>query len=142
MVNQFLDWAQQQQDVWIVSHEQLLDWVRHPVPASELNNLDSFKCSTPAVDASQKICNGIPQNENGLLNHCAFSDFPFFTCVSPSRSFTASVLTRWCTVRLPRGTADSQQPQPSPGDRGRHTGTIPEYVSNTDTSVDVVLTHE
>ncbi|GJE88021.1 carbohydrate esterase family 4 protein [Phanerochaete sordida] len=80
MINQFLDWAQNQQDVWIVSTGQLLDWVRNPVPASQLNNLDSFKCSTPAVDPSMKICNGIPQNEAGLLSHCDFPDFPFFTC--------------------------------------------------------------
>ncbi|KAI0803225.1 hypothetical protein BC629DRAFT_1492748 [Irpex lacteus] len=80
MINQFLDWAQTQQDVWIVSSEQLLSWVQNPVPASQLNSLDAFKCSTPQVDASQKICNGIPQNEEGLLDHCAFSDFPFYTC--------------------------------------------------------------
>jgi hypothetical protein len=80
MINNFLDWAQQQQDVWIVSNEQLLDFVRHPVAASQLNTLDSFKCTSPQVDASLKICNGIPQNEAGLLSHCAFSDFPFYTC--------------------------------------------------------------
>ena len=84
MVNKFLDWAQTQQDVWIVSTGQLLDWVRNPVPASQLNNLDSFKCSTPQVDSSRKICNGVPQNEAGLLSHCAFPDFPFYTCVSTS----------------------------------------------------------
>jgi hypothetical protein len=80
MINNFLDWAQQQQDVWIVSNQQLLDFVRHPVPASQLNTLDSFKCTTPQVDASLKICNGMPQNEAGLLSHCDFSDFPFYTC--------------------------------------------------------------
>ena len=68
--------------VWIVSTIQLLDWVRNPVPASQLNNIDSFKCTTPQVDA--KICNGMPENEAGLLSHCAFSDFPFYTCVRVS----------------------------------------------------------
>ena len=87
MINQLLDWAQQQQDVWIVSTGQLLDWTRNPVPAAQLNDLPSFKCSTPAVDASMKICNGIPQNENGLLSHCPFPDFPFYTCV---RAFATS----------------------------------------------------
>lgn len=82
MINKFLDWAQQQQDVWIVSTGQLIDWVRNPVPAAQMNNLDSFKCSTPQVDPSLKICNGIPSNEEGLLSHCPFPDFPFFTCVS------------------------------------------------------------
>jgi hypothetical protein len=80
MINAFLDWAQTQQDVWIVSNEQLLDWVQHPVPVSQLGSSNSIKCTSPQVDASQKICNGIPQNENGLLSHCAFPDFPFFTC--------------------------------------------------------------
>ncbi|KAJ7909389.1 hypothetical protein B0H13DRAFT_2192837, partial [Mycena leptocephala] len=80
MINQFLDWAQEQQNVWIVSNEQLLAWVQNPVPVSQLGSLDALKCSTPQVDASQKICNGIPGNENGLLSHCAFPDFPFFTC--------------------------------------------------------------
>ncbi|KAJ7508382.1 hypothetical protein B0H11DRAFT_2304226 [Mycena galericulata] len=80
MINQFLDWAQVQQNVWIVSNEQLLAWVQNPVPVSQLNTVDALKCSTPQVDSSLKICNGIPGNENGLLSECPFSDFPFYTC--------------------------------------------------------------
>ncbi|KAG6852640.1 hypothetical protein C0991_010259 [Blastosporella zonata] len=80
MINAFLDWAQEQQNVWIVSNEQLLAWVRNPVPVSQLDTVDALKCSTPQVSATQQICNGIPQNENGLLSHCDFSDFPFYTC--------------------------------------------------------------
>ncbi|KAG6818372.1 hypothetical protein H0H93_005494 [Arthromyces matolae] len=66
--------------VWIVSNEQLLAWVQNPVPISQLDTVSALKCSTPQVDSSLKICNGIPQNENGLLSHCDFSDFPFYTC--------------------------------------------------------------
>ncbi len=51
------------------------------MPLSQLNDFAPLKCSTPAVDSSLKICNGIPQNEAGLLSHCAFNDFPFYTCV-------------------------------------------------------------
>ncbi|KAH9486218.1 Chitin deacetylase 7 [Psilocybe cubensis] len=80
MINAFLDWAQQQQNVWIVSNLQLLEWVRNPVPVSQLSNFAPLKCTTPQVDSSAQICNGIPKNENGLLSHCAFSDFPFYTC--------------------------------------------------------------
>ncbi|KAJ7052259.1 hypothetical protein C8F01DRAFT_626387 [Mycena amicta] len=80
MINEFLDWAQEQQNVWIVSNEQLLAWVQNPVPISQLDSVEALKCSTPSVDASAKICNGIPQNEAGLLSHCDFPDFPFFTC--------------------------------------------------------------
>ncbi|KAJ7292587.1 hypothetical protein C8J57DRAFT_1490092 [Mycena rebaudengoi] len=80
MINDFLDWAQVQQNVWIVSNEQLLAWVQNPVPISQLDTVSALKCSTPQVDTSMKICNGVPQNENGLLSHCAFPDFPFYTC--------------------------------------------------------------
>jgi peptidoglycan/xylan/chitin deacetylase (PgdA/CDA1 family) len=80
MINAFLDWAQEQANVWIVSNEQLLDWVQHPVPVSQLDQVSSLRCATPDVDSSRQICNGIPQNEQGLLSHCDFSDFPFFTC--------------------------------------------------------------
>jgi len=104
MINAFLDWAQQQQDVWIVSSEQLLDWVRNPVPASQLNNIASFKCSTPQVDA--KICNGMPANEAGLLAHCAFPDFPFYTCYGcPSEVPTVD------NPNPPQQVADGQQPR-------------------------------
>lgn len=78
MINDFVDWAQQQDNVWIVNNRQLLDWVRNPVPVSQLNTIESFQCATPVVNAS--ICNGIPANEHGLLSSCPFSEFPFFTC--------------------------------------------------------------
>ncbi|KAH7920945.1 hypothetical protein BV22DRAFT_1039233 [Leucogyrophana mollusca] len=91
MINQYLDWVQEQQNVWLVSNEQLLAWVQNPVPVSQLNDFDALKCPTPQVDPSTKICNGIPQNEAGLIQECAFPDFPFYTCygcpqveVSPS----------------------------------------------------------
>jgi len=80
MINAFLDWAQEQQNVWIVSNEQLLAWVRNPVPVSQLNSFAPLKCASPQVDSSLQICNGIPHNEQGLLSHCDFSDFPFYTC--------------------------------------------------------------
>ncbi|KAJ7760139.1 hypothetical protein DFH07DRAFT_740876 [Mycena maculata] len=80
MINTFLDWAQEQQNVWIVSNEQLLAWVQNPVPVSQLDSVAALKCSTPQVNATEKICNGIPGNEAGLLDLCPFSDFPFYTC--------------------------------------------------------------
>ena len=53
--------------MWIVSNEQLLAWVRNPVPVSQLDSFSGLKCTTPAVDASLQICNGVPQNEAGAL---------------------------------------------------------------------------
>jgi len=78
MINEFIDWAQEQQNVWIVSTEQLLAWVQNPQPISNLNQVEALKCSTPQVNA--KICDGIPGNEAGLIELCDFSDFPFYTC--------------------------------------------------------------
>ncbi|KAH9947495.1 hypothetical protein B0H21DRAFT_327774 [Amylocystis lapponica] len=80
MINEFLDWAQEQSNVWIVSNEQLLAWVRNPVPVTQLDSVAALKCAVPEVDSSLKICNGIPQNEAGLLDRCPFPDFPFYTC--------------------------------------------------------------
>lgn len=57
MVNQFLDWAQQMQGVWIISNAQLLEWVKHPVPISNLNSVSALDCSIPSV--TNKICNGM-----------------------------------------------------------------------------------
>ena len=101
MINAFLDWAQEQQNgkflyfhahpslfmrfiVWIVSSEQLLAYAQNPVPLSQLESFEPLKCSTPSVDPSLNICNGVPANEEGTLAHCAFSESPFYTCVSLS----------------------------------------------------------
>lgn len=83
MINEFLDWAQTQQNVWIVTNLQLLEWVRNPVPISQLNDFAPLKCPVPQVNA--QICDGIPANELGLVQSCSFSDFPFMTCVSAPR---------------------------------------------------------
>ncbi|KAK4700577.1 hypothetical protein P7C70_g5669, partial [Phenoliferia sp. Uapishka_3] len=74
MVNTFLDWTQTFDDVWLVSNEQLLEWVKAPVTNANISSVDALKCSTPSV--SDKICNGIEANEQGLLLNCPFIDFP------------------------------------------------------------------
>jgi peptidoglycan/xylan/chitin deacetylase (PgdA/CDA1 family) len=106
MINTFLDWAQEQSDVWIVSNGQVLDWVRNPTPLSQLDQFGSLKCSTPQVDTSLQICNGIPVNENGLLERCDFPDFPFFTCYGcPTFAPTTD------TPNPPQAVPSGQQPR-------------------------------
>ncbi|PWN22436.1 hypothetical protein BCV69DRAFT_281430 [Microstroma glucosiphilum] len=88
MLNEFLDWATLNSslpNVWLVTNQQLLAWIRNPVKASELNTLDEFKCNTPNV--TQPICSGIPHLEAGLLQHCIsdvagdpLNNSPFYTC--------------------------------------------------------------
>ena len=35
-INKFLEYALAKKDVWVVTPRQLLDWTKHPVPASEM----------------------------------------------------------------------------------------------------------
>ncbi|KAL9940535.1 hypothetical protein V8E36_000023 [Tilletia maclaganii] len=87
MINRFLDWAttnSSMQNVWIVSNHQLLEWMKNPVPASQLNNLDAFKCAKPNVNGH--ICNGQLANSD-LIEHCIsdtpgdpLNNAPFYTC--------------------------------------------------------------
>ncbi|KAK4053645.1 hypothetical protein OIO90_003884 [Microbotryomycetes sp. JL221] len=74
----FLDWLQTHDDVWFVTNQQLLAWMRNPVPASEMRTW--LTCQAPDVPASTRICNGIAENQQGLLVQCPFSDFPWSTC--------------------------------------------------------------
>lgn len=110
-----------------MSSIQLLEWVRNPVPISQLDSFDPLKCSTPSVDSSLKICNGIPQNENGLLAHCAFPDFPFYTCVRSSSysSALACPKTRFRTVWLPAGAPKPRPARAAASDRERWTDALP-----------------
>ncbi|KAG9007781.1 hypothetical protein FRB94_001685 [Tulasnella sp. JGI-2019a] len=78
MINQFLDWAQTQPNVWIITNYQLIQWMQNPTAIADLNNFAPFKCPVPQV--SSAICDGIPANELGLVQQCPFSDFPFGTC--------------------------------------------------------------
>jgi hypothetical protein len=116
--------------VWIVSNEQLLAWVRNPVPLSQLNDFGPLKCSTPAVD--QKICNGMPENEAGLLSHCAFSDFPFYTCVRclTPWQYTQTDEALFATVWVPVGTTFAVECEPGAG-YWQRCSTIPPYVTST-----------
>ncbi|GAA5973519.1 hypothetical protein JCM11641_007095 [Rhodosporidiobolus odoratus] len=99
MLQNFLDWVQTHENVWIVSNEQMLEWIKNPVPNSQIDQVEAFKCTTPDID--DHICNGMPANEQGLLNKCAFTDFPWTTCY-------------YCPTTPP--TPDDPVPAPASGD--------------------------
>lgn len=105
MIQNFLDWAQAFPNVWLVSNQQMMGWLRDPKRNSEISQSESLGCKVPDVPADEKICNGIPQNmvrslsssyrfyirgdmligspsrrvQAGLLNRCPFEDFPWQT---------------------------------------------------------------
>ncbi|CAG8699433.1 16882_t:CDS:2, partial [Dentiscutata heterogama] len=76
MLEEFLDWALAQPNVWFVTSQQLITWMQNPVPASELKDYAPFKCQAPKID--KKICNGI--TDDGLLETCSFPNGSWSTC--------------------------------------------------------------
>lgn len=89
MINNFLDWAQQQPNVWIVTNQQLLAWMRNPVPVSQLNSIPEFQCKVPQISAT--ICNGMvravpPGPPNSRLSCKASSDVYVAIRSIPTRS--------------------------------------------------------
>jgi len=62
MIQNFLDWAQAFPNVWLVSNQQMMGWLRDPKRNSEISQSESLGCKVPDVPADEKICNGIPQN--------------------------------------------------------------------------------
>ncbi len=46
-VGKFLDYALSKPDVWVVTHQQLLDWMEAPVPASQMKSfMAQYECAT------------------------------------------------------------------------------------------------
>ncbi|KAG0744879.1 hypothetical protein G6F57_004746 [Rhizopus arrhizus] len=70
-------------DVWFVTNQQLLQWMKNPVKASELGKQDYMQCKQPIL--SKEICNGLDDDHNGvvddnLVNSCNFGASSTKTC--------------------------------------------------------------
>ncbi|KAF9166213.1 hypothetical protein DFQ26_008445 [Actinomortierella ambigua] len=81
--NSFFTEILKNQDVWFVTNQQLLQWMKNPVPATELANQDYMKCTRPAV--GKEICNGLDDTKSGtidtgVLEVCNFAAGPWSTC--------------------------------------------------------------
>ncbi|CDS03170.1 hypothetical protein LRAMOSA00572 [Lichtheimia ramosa] len=73
-------------DVWVVTNAQLLQWMKNPVPKSQLADQAYMKCELP--NTGKEICNGL-QNisvsdagvvSSPLLNMCNFNTTNWGTC--------------------------------------------------------------
>ncbi|KAM3588632.1 hypothetical protein VKS41_001072 [Umbelopsis sp. WA50703] len=58
-------------DVWVVTNQQLIEWMKKPVPAAEMSRQPYMSCSVPKIN--QEICNGLDDTgvtpiDAGLLN--------------------------------------------------------------------------
>ncbi|RIA97714.1 hypothetical protein C1645_751818 [Glomus cerebriforme] len=83
MLEEFLDWALAQPDTWVVTSQQLLEWMKNPVPADQLKTYAPFSCQVPKI--GKEICNGLDDNGNGqidegLLESCNFNTVVWSTC--------------------------------------------------------------
>ncbi|CAJ0645392.1 1756_t:CDS:10 [Entrophospora sp. SA101] len=83
MLKEFFDWALTQPNVWFVTNQQLLQWMKNPVPADQLKDYAPFKCQTPNV--GKEICNGLDDDKNGqaddgLKESCNFDIAVWSTC--------------------------------------------------------------
>ncbi|KAI8334427.1 hypothetical protein BC941DRAFT_454603 [Chlamydoabsidia padenii] len=102
-------------DVWVVSNEQLLQWMKNPVKASELANQPYMKCEKPVLPS--EICNGLDDNNSGgiddsLLNNCNFGTSNFKTCFNcPSGAPSVSSPTPGLSAQ--NGTAGYRYPVPT-----------------------------
>ncbi|OZJ01696.1 hypothetical protein BZG36_05489, partial [Bifiguratus adelaidae] len=80
----FLSSIASQPDVWFVSNEQLLQWMKNPVPASQLASQPYMQCQKPVIN--KNICNGLDDTnsgtpDQGLLNNCLINNtVSFSTC--------------------------------------------------------------
>lgn len=100
MLNAFLTYASSFPDVWFVTNQQLLTWMRNPVPKSQMANHSAFKCQKPSL--TKEICNGLSdlssnlteslgKADEGLAERCNFPEGSFSTCYGcPSKPPTLS----------------------------------------------------
>ncbi|KAI8881570.1 hypothetical protein K501DRAFT_324437 [Backusella circina FSU 941] len=79
----FIKTISQKPDVWFVTNQQLLQWMKNPVKASELGSQDYMQCKQPVIP--KEICNGLDDDHNGviddsLINSCNFGNTSTNTC--------------------------------------------------------------
>ncbi|KAI8880236.1 hypothetical protein K501DRAFT_287004 [Backusella circina FSU 941] len=110
MLNGVIDFIHsmgKKQDVWFVTNQQLLQWMKNPVKASELGKQDYMQCNEPVIP--KEICNGLDDDHNGsiddgLVNSCNFGTTSMNTCFNcPSGAPTLNNPTPESTVK--NGTA-------------------------------------
>lgn len=101
-------------NVWFVTNQQLLQWIKNPVKASELGNQPYMQCTKPVIP--KEICNGLDDDHNGtiddgLINSCNFNATVMNTCFNcPSSAPTLTNPTPATSAQ--NGTAGFRYPNP------------------------------
>ncbi|KAJ3041107.1 hypothetical protein HK097_002377, partial [Rhizophlyctis rosea] len=67
LLTAFFAYTQQKSDVYFVTNQQLLAWIKKPVPTDQMSTF--LPCILPATDKSNKeICDGIDNNGDGAVD--------------------------------------------------------------------------
>ena len=72
-MKKFLDKLASMDDVYIVSHTQMLEWVRNPTSLDKIKDFDAWKCPkrpAPRCEVDQPLCNKF-YDDAGLLKSCS-----------------------------------------------------------------------
>lgn len=62
----FIKALSEKPDVWFVTNQQLIQWMKNPVKASELSSQDYMRCSQPVI--TKEICNGLDDDNNSVVD--------------------------------------------------------------------------
>lgn len=65
-VLQLIKTISEKPDVWVVTNQQLLQWMKNPVKSSELGAQPYMKCQQPIIES--EICNGLDDNNDGSID--------------------------------------------------------------------------
>ncbi|KAI8353513.1 hypothetical protein B0O80DRAFT_69617 [Mortierella sp. GBAus27b] len=91
LYNDFFAYAKSLPDVWFVTNQQLLEWMKNPVAASQLGDQPYMKCTLPMV--GKEICNGLDDTKSGadkvdktVIETCNFVSGPWSTCYGCPKS--------------------------------------------------------
>ncbi|KAJ3033591.1 hypothetical protein HDV00_006049 [Rhizophlyctis rosea] len=85
MINEFLTYVQSKPDVWIVNNWQVIEYMKDPVPASEVGNKWYMQCTRDPAPPTN-ICNGLG-NSSSLYESCPFAEGTFSTCYGCPASY-------------------------------------------------------
>jgi len=88
LYREFIKWALGKKDVYFVTYSQLIEYMKNPVKASDLQDHPAISCkkmTTYPVNSDTEICDGIDNNgdgniDEGVVENCNFNTASFSTC--------------------------------------------------------------
>jgi hypothetical protein len=83
LLNEFYDWAHGLPNVFFATYSEVIHWMQHPVPASQVPAQSYMKVNTPATGA--ETCDGLDNNGNGVVDEgevisCSYPQKNFMLC--------------------------------------------------------------